>query len=251
MSALAALAREGLHAVRSASMLALATTSTSSPARPKPRVGGSSSPRAFSRRRISRQARALHRRTTTRARRCVVGSRRYLSPEPLLQRPNWVKGQLETGHQVPAYAYARNNPVAYVDPDGRFAGAWRFFAQMLLPPFLGGAAAGAVMSQLPQTPQMSLPAPGPGDETGPGPQPSQPSSPAGPSCTPEGTKVQRCVKDYRDGIKVCQDMLVGSGWARGAARVACQTCLQGRLNVCLGASSPDPAAEAHCKSIGM
>ena len=43
---------------------------------------------------------------------------RYLSPEPLLQEPTWVASELQEGHQVPAYSYARNNPVAYIDPDG-------------------------------------------------------------------------------------------------------------------------------------
>ena len=116
--ALAALARATHHAVRSAPMLALTTSSASPPARLKTRVGGSTSPRAFSRRRLSRQARALHRETTTRARRFAVGSRKYLSPEPLLQDPSWVAGELQSGYQVPAYSYARNNPVRYVDPTG-------------------------------------------------------------------------------------------------------------------------------------
>ena len=112
------LARDGQHAVRSAPMLAPITTSTSSPARPKTRVGGSSSPRAFSRRRISRQARALHRETTTRARRCVVGSRKWMSPEPLRTELLYVVGEHLSGFTTPAYAYARNNPLAYIDPDG-------------------------------------------------------------------------------------------------------------------------------------
>jgi hypothetical protein len=47
---------------------------------------------------------------------CLLVS--YLSPEPLLQSPKWVRSELVGGHQVPTYAYARNNPVAYVDPTG-------------------------------------------------------------------------------------------------------------------------------------
>jgi hypothetical protein len=43
---------------------------------------------------------------------------RYLSPEPLLQDPSWVRNELEDGHQAPAYSYARNNPVSYSDPTG-------------------------------------------------------------------------------------------------------------------------------------
>lgn len=47
----------------------------------------------------------------------------YLSPEPLLQNPNWVASQLEMGRQVPAYAYALNNPIANVDRNGLAPGA--------------------------------------------------------------------------------------------------------------------------------
>ncbi|MDP3500224.1 MAG: RHS repeat-associated core domain-containing protein [Myxococcales bacterium] len=43
---------------------------------------------------------------------------RYLSPEPLLQSPDWVASQLRSGRQVPSYSYAGNNPVANVDPNG-------------------------------------------------------------------------------------------------------------------------------------
>lgn len=41
----------------------------------------------------------------------------YLSPEPLLQDPNWVRRELKAGHQVLPYGYARNNPARYVDAD--------------------------------------------------------------------------------------------------------------------------------------
>ena len=99
-------------------MLALTTTSASPPARLKTRVGGSTSPRAFSHRGFPRQHRGPHRETTTRARRFAVGSRKYLSPEPLLQNPNWVASQLRSGRQVPSYSYALNNPVRYADRDG-------------------------------------------------------------------------------------------------------------------------------------
>jgi RHS repeat-associated protein len=45
---------------------------------------------------------------------------RYLSPEPLLQDPDWVMSELQSGYQVPAYSYARNNPIAYTDPTGLY-----------------------------------------------------------------------------------------------------------------------------------
>lgn len=43
---------------------------------------------------------------------------RYLSPEPLLEDPKWVRSELAAGHQVPTYSYARNNPVSNLDPTG-------------------------------------------------------------------------------------------------------------------------------------
>jgi hypothetical protein len=42
----------------------------------------------------------------------------YLSPEPLLQEPLYVLGEHLAGFTTPSYFYARNNPLAYVDPDG-------------------------------------------------------------------------------------------------------------------------------------
>jgi RHS repeat-associated protein len=45
----------------------------------------------------------------------------YLSPEPLLQSPDYVRTMAQSGLSVPAYAYALNSPLRYVDPDGRGA----------------------------------------------------------------------------------------------------------------------------------
>jgi hypothetical protein len=139
------LARDARHAVRSAPMLALTTTSTSSPARLKTRVGGSTSPRALRVGKFHRQPRGPHRETTTRARRFAVGSRKYLSPEPLLQSPDWVASQLRSGRQVAVYAYAFNNPIGVVDPtglDGTVAIPWLVGASST--PWLAYASAGAV-----------------------------------------------------------------------------------------------------------
>ena len=42
----------------------------------------------------------------------------YLSPEPLLQDPRWVRRMAKRGYSTPTYAYAGNNPIHFVDPDG-------------------------------------------------------------------------------------------------------------------------------------
>ncbi len=53
----------------------------------------------------------------------------YLSPEPMLLRPEFAKSQARSGRAVQSYAYAGNNPVGNTDPDGRFirvgeCGSW-------------------------------------------------------------------------------------------------------------------------------
>jgi len=46
----------------------------------------------------------------------------YLSPEPLLQEPGFVGAVAADGQAMPTFAYARNNPLMYVDPDGLHPG---------------------------------------------------------------------------------------------------------------------------------
>jgi RHS repeat-associated protein len=58
------------------------------------------------------------------------GGGRYLSPEPLLQSPAYVRRTAQAGMSVPTYAYAANNPLKYVDRDGRIvtlgsSASWR------------------------------------------------------------------------------------------------------------------------------
>lgn len=44
---------------------------------------------------------------------------RYLSPEPLLQVPRFLKTMARNGTPSPTYAYAANNPIGVIDSDGR------------------------------------------------------------------------------------------------------------------------------------
>lgn len=85
---------------------------------PKTRVRKFFSGRANCTGTFSSQARETRREIRPAVRRTAVGSRCYLQPEPLLQAPMFVENEALAGFQASAYAYARNSPVRFVDPNG-------------------------------------------------------------------------------------------------------------------------------------
>jgi hypothetical protein len=115
-------ARSNASGVHFASMLALATTVTPRRAHAglKTRVRASTSLRAT---RVGRIRAQLGKRTqeiSMRGRRVATGSRKYLSPEPMLQKPDFVKLAASEAMSLPTYSYAANNPLTYVDPTGKY-----------------------------------------------------------------------------------------------------------------------------------
>nr|WP_254627641.1 RHS repeat-associated core domain-containing protein [Myxococcus sp. CA040A] len=70
---------------------------------------------------------------------------RYLQPEPLLQDPNFSIVEAKEGRTMPAYAYAFNNPMAFIDPTGLqgTCSGGRCAGPEVLPSGGAGAAGGA------------------------------------------------------------------------------------------------------------
>ena len=103
-----------------AQMLAQTTNSSSGATTPrlKNRVRGSTNLERKSRWGFRGEAAESHRQNSQRRREIAVGSRKYLSPEPMLQDPNYVRVMAMQGKSVPTYAYALNNPIKYIDPTG-------------------------------------------------------------------------------------------------------------------------------------
>lgn len=93
----------------------------------------------------------------------------YLSPEPLLESPDYVREMIETGMTVPVYGYAASNPNRFVDPPGLATenspdgptGGYR--------PGAGPAGAGAGPGAVPRPGGGPAPRRGPGPSGGPGP----------------------------------------------------------------------------------
>lgn len=79
----------------------------------------------------------------------------YTTVEPLLQSPRYIRQMTQRGLSVPTYAYAANNPLRYVDLNGReiavvgdtgaqISAGWAL-GEMLANPSLGNATARAMM----------------------------------------------------------------------------------------------------------
>lgn len=86
---------------------------------PKTRVGVfdlAPAPRVGARARRSTESRWEF---SARRREVAVGSRWYLQPEPILRDPRAQVRHAYQGRSLPVYAYAANNPLYYVDSDGR------------------------------------------------------------------------------------------------------------------------------------
>lgn len=51
---------------------------------------------------------------------CLEHYGRYLSPEPMLQEPAFIRDAARQGLSLPTYAYAANNPLKYTDETGLY-----------------------------------------------------------------------------------------------------------------------------------
>ena len=183
------------------------------------------------------------------------GDYRYLSPEPLLQEPDWVAGQLRSGHQVPTYSYARNNPIAYSDSTGLYASGKPYpenpaevtataavFSHPVTAALAIGFGLGFGASQLVPPFMSSGPSPTPSPAPVPAPSPTPPPAP-NPSC---GGNWRQCVDRYRQDIQVCKDILTNKGLSTSNAKAVCQSCLNDSLFACQSGGPRPSAPSADC-----
>ena len=154
---------------------------------------------------------------------------RYLSPEPLLQSPNYVRMMAQSGHSVPTYAYALNNPIGYVDRDGRFVMFAPAAGYAIAAAFGLGVGLGVGASYLmPQTstldprgsandPAGLRPDQHPGSKLNPIPEPEDVRDYSDLVCEQGSGGDNKCLKNFADNISVCRDLhLQGSAPGAGS-----------------------------------
>jgi len=131
----------------------------------------------------------------------------------MLQDPRWVRREAKRGFSTPTYAYAGNNPLAYVDRDGRFrAPAWVQVVIFGTEVLLGGA---GVISAFPPPGSASgtathpsyLP-PLPGASAGTGTGTGASTGARALSCATSGPPPKSCDEHY----DACMDAHEANGW---------------------------------------
>lgn len=144
----------------------------------------------------------------------------YLSPEPLLQNPEWLKAKVELGQQVPAYGYAANNPIGNTDEDGlqpRPSGPNTASFCSLNP--------GACAPRPPSQPSFCTLNPGAC------PSPKQPDS-CGPNKGPKAQDLDACLKACEAGGEAVKNYCRGldEAWKRAI----CWSVVLGSVTACKG-----------------
>lgn len=173
---------------------------------------------------------------------------RYLSPEPLLQNPTYVRRMAQSGLSVPVYSYAANNPIRNTDPTGLYVSGQPYpetpteaaaTAAVLAYPPAAAAAVGLVVGAAigyfgPWDPWAYARGPSPTPEPTPAPTSPPPDPPV---CEPGGGgggDSERCRLIAGAFLRTC---LGGAGldleMARGCSReaqICIRECEAGRLD---------------------
>ncbi len=198
---------------------------------------------------------------------CFPFAGRYLSPEPMLQSPNFLRGVAQQGRSLPTYAYANNNPLRFQDRDGRFAGLLPFLVAAAdaigldigLGALAGGLAVGGANSlpgqpggpQLADDPPSGEPASIGGTSGGSSPDPTPDPSPGGAACGGRGKSDRECRKIHDNLIKVCEDWLLERETERRRSRIKyiCVQCTQNAYLECLDPGRGTRANAEYCENL--